>query len=143
MSNTNKNTNQNTNKNTSSNTMNTFYGYYDLGLNLAHINLIHALLTGTVLIYIGLNKENSNHLAYYLLGLLAISIVVLVPLPRNLGLGYWNLIHISHYLIFLPWLLYIAYQQKVNTEHYDTLLLTGVILVVYHGYKAWVRRDML
>lgn len=136
--NTNTNSNSNTNKN-----VNTFYGYHDLGITLAQINLIHTLLIGTLLIYIGHYKEKSNHLAYYLLGLLAILIVVLVPLPRNLGLGYWNLIHISHYLIFLPWLLYIAYQQKVNAEHYGTLFITGVIIVVYHAYKAWVRRDML
>ena len=122
---------------------NDYYGYHDLGLNLAHINLIHALLIGTVLIYIGHYKEKSNHLAYYLLGLLAISIVILVPLPQNLGLGYWNLIHITHYLIFLPWLLYIAYYQKVNAEHYDTIFITGVFIVIYHAYKAWNRRNML
>ena len=118
-------------------------GSHDLGLNLAHINLIHTLLIGTTLMYIGHYKDKSNHLAYYLLGLLAISIVILVPLPSNLSLGYWNLIHITHYLIFLPWLLYIAYQQKTNPEHYETLFITGVIIVVYHAYKAWNRRNML
>ena len=74
---------------------------------------------------------------------LVILIVVLVPLPSNLSLGYWNLIHITHYLIFLPWLLYIAYQQKVNPDRYETLFITGVIIVIYHAYKAWIRRDML
>ena len=139
-----KSSNNSDNENYQNNNFsNTFYGYHDFGLNLAHINLIHALLTGTVLIYIGLYKEKTHQLAYYLLGLLAISIVILVPLPRYLSFGYWNLIHITHYLIFLPWLLYIAYQQKTNSDHYETLLLTGVVLVVYHGYKAWVRRHML
>ena len=122
---------------------NSYHGYRDLGLSLAHINLIHTLLIGVVLIYIGYYKEKSNHLAYYLLGLLAIFIVLLVPLPQNLSLGYWNLVHIIHYLILLPCLLYIAYQQKVNPEHYNTLFITGVIVVVYHAYKAWSRRDML
>jgi hypothetical protein len=135
--------NTDTNNTDTNNTNNTYYGYHDLGISLAQINLIHALLIGTILIYIGHYKEKSNHLAYYLLGLLAILIVVLVPLPSNLSLGYWNLIHIIHYLIFLPWLLYIAYQQKVNPDRYETLFITGVIIVIYHAYKAWIRKDML
>ena len=106
------------------------------------VNLVHIFIQGLLLVYIGYKKNETPKFVYYILGGLALLIPFSIHKP-GLHTSYWNLINVFHYLFVMPLFLYIAYQQKVNAEHYDTLLLTGVILVVYHGYKAWVRRDML
>jgi hypothetical protein len=111
-------------------------------LDIKIINLIHILFQGTLFIYIGLMKQNTSIYAYYLLLLLTLLILFLVPLP-NLKVTYWNSIKISHYLIFLPLLLYLSYlgiyKKKISNNIYDLLFVLGVFVILYHSYKLYQR----
>jgi hypothetical protein len=102
------------------------------------INLFHVLVTGATLVYIGNKKNDASAWAFYLIGLLACCIPLLVHTPR-LELGYWPLIYIMHYFVILPSLLYIAYTQKLSDGQYNTALTTGLFVMGYHSYKAYGR----
>ena len=78
-------------------------------LNIKIINLIHILFLGILFVYIGIMKNNTNILAYWLLLILTLLILLLVPLPKKLNITYWNAIKALHYILFLPSLLYLSY----------------------------------
>ena len=109
-------------------------------LNIKKINLIHIFITGLLLVYIGYKKNNTEKIAYYLLGLMTIAIVLLVPTPKSiLNISYWNMIHWTHYLIILPLFSYVTYlglnKKSMTNELYDGLLGTGLVVIIYHSYK--------
>ena len=114
-----------------------------LKLNMARINLIHVLVIGSLLMYIGKSKDKTPKWAFQALGVLALLIFLLVPAPSNLDINYWNMVHVLHYLVILPVLLYISYHQKVPPEQYENIFTTGLVIVVYHAYKAYQKKDML
>lgn len=114
-----------------------------LGLGIKEINLIHVFVIGVVLMYIGKKKNESNKFAFYLLGLLALSIPFMVHLPKKIGFNYWTAIAYSHYLLFLPWFLYLSYTQNIKNEEGDNLFITGLVISVYHLYKALTRYKFL
>ena len=100
-------------------------------------NTIHIFIIGTLLLYIGVKKHNTPKSAFLSLIGLALSIFMIVPFP-TLGMSYWQLIHIFHYLVVLPSLLYIAYlgiNKKINNNLYNTIAGIGVVVIVYHSYK--------
>ena len=100
-------------------------------------NAIHIFIIGTLLLYIGVQKQNTPRSAYLSLIGLAFAIFVVVPLP-TLGMSYWHLIHIFHYLVVLPGLLYIAYlgvNKQISNNLYNTIGGIGVVVIAYHSYK--------
>ena len=77
--------------------------------------------------------------AFNLVGLLGLSIIAMVHM-RKIKLSYWSIVKIFHYLVILPSFLYIAYKKdKLEKEAFSTMYITGVILVIYHSYKAYGR----
>ena len=106
---------------------------------MKEINLVHVLIIGTTLMYLGKNKNKSNKLAFYLMGLLGLFIPLLVHFPKKISFNYWTAIQLSHYLFFLPWFLFIAYNQNITEEEGDNLFNTGLVITVYHLYKALTR----
>ena len=81
---------------------------------MKEINLVHVLIIGTTLMYLGKNKNKSNKLAFYLMGLLGLLIPLLVHFPKKIAFNYWTAIQVLHYLFFLPWFLFIAYNQNIT-----------------------------
>ena len=112
-------------------------------LDIKIINLIHILFQGLLFFYIGLMKNKTNTIAYWLLLLLTLSIVLLVPIPKNFKITYWNAIKISHYIIFLPLLLYLSYlglyKKNISNNVYDFLAILGIFIILYHSYKLYQR----
>lgn len=110
-------------------------------LPMVYTNLFHILVLGSLLSYIGFFKVKDAQV-YILLALLSLAILVLVPLPKGLSISYWNLVHISHYLVMLPGLLYLSYlgySNKIPEQHFNTIGAVGAIIVGYHSFKLYTR----
>ena len=110
-------------------------------LPMVYTNLFHILVLGSLLSYIGFLKVKDAW-AYMLLAILSVAILALVPFPKGISLGYWNLVHISHYLFMLPALLYLSYlgySNKIPEQHFNTIGTVGAIIVVYHSFKLYTR----
>ena len=105
-----------------------------MNYNISHINVFHVLLVGSLLAYIGKKKNKTNKYIFYLLGVISLIIPLSINLP-NSKLSYWNIIKLSHYLLFLPGMLYIAYYQNFSEETYNTMFISGIVIIVYHLYK--------
>lgn len=108
------------------------------GSRIITINLFHILVTGPVLVYIGRMRNDSSSMAFYLLGILACCIPLVVNAPQ-LKLSYWSIISILHYFIIMPSLIYIAYKQKLSESQYTASFITGLVIMGYHSYKAYGR----
>lgn len=103
------------------------------------INLIHVVVTGTLLACIGYKKDNTSKWKFYALGFMALLIPILVHLPKKFSLKYWTVIQLTHYLIIMPGLLYISYKQKFSEQVYDSIFALGVGVSGYHAYKYYTR----
>ena len=114
-------------------------GNYHHYLSMKSMNLIHILTIGSLLIYIGSMQQNTPQWAFYTLYALCGIMVLMIGVPVKPELSYWSAIHWSHYLVFLPLLLYIAYQQKFSKQVYQAMVGVGLVIVVYHAYKFILR----
>lgn len=112
------------------------------------INAFHIFVTGTVLLYIGLTGVKTPVEAYYVLGGLALLIFAMVPHPSiSRGLTYWNIVHMSHYVVIAPALLYLCYlgigkngkAKPLTNNMYKSLAFVGAFVMVYHAYKLSTR----
>jgi hypothetical protein len=113
-----------------------------LTLPMKYVNILHILVIGASLVYIGYFQNKSTKSIYYLLGLLGLAIVFFVPFPKLDFTNMRNLLYIAHYILFIPGFLALAYfglQQKINKETYSTLGFVGSFIIIYHLYKLIVR----
>jgi hypothetical protein len=113
-----------------------------LHLQMKYVNILHILVIGASLVYIGYFQNKSTKPIYYLLGLLGLAIVFFVPLPKLDFTNMRNLLYIAHYILFIPGFLALAYfglQQKISKETYISLGFIGAFIIIYHLYKLLVR----
>jgi len=113
-----------------------------LTLPMKYVNILHILVIGASLVYIGYFQNKSTKPIYYLLGLLGLAIVFFVPFPNLDFTNMRNLLYIAHYILFIPGFLALAYfglQQKISKETYSTLGFVGLFIIIYHLYKLIVR----
>jgi hypothetical protein len=113
-----------------------------LHLQMKYVNILHILVIGASLVYIGYFQHKSAKPIYYLLGLLGLAIVFFVPLPKLDFTNMRNLLYIAHYILFIPGFLALAYfglQQKLSKETYISLGFVGLFIIIYHLYKLIVR----
>jgi hypothetical protein len=113
-----------------------------INLPMKYVNLLHILVIGASLVYIGYFQNKSAKLIYYLLGLLGLAIIFFVPFPNLDFTNMRNLLYIAHYILFIPGFLALAYfgsQQKLNKETYVSLGFVGLFIIIYHLYKLIVR----
>jgi hypothetical protein len=113
-----------------------------INLQMKYVNILHILVIGASLVYIGYFQNKSAKPIYYLLGLLGLAIVLFVPVPNFDFTNMRNLLYIAHYILFIPGFLALAYfglQQKLTKETYSTLGFIGVFIIIYHLYKLIVR----
>ncbi len=113
-----------------------------LHLQMKYVNILHILVIGASLVYIGYFQNKSAKPIYYLLGLLGLAIVFFVPFPKLDFTNMRNLLYIAHYILFIPGFLALAYfglQQKINKETYISLGFVGLFIIIYHLYKLIVR----
>jgi len=113
-----------------------------INLQMKYVNILHILVIGASLVYIGYFQNKSARPIYYLLGLLGLAIVLFVPFPNLDFTNMRNLLYIAHYILFIPGFLALAYfglQQKLSKETYITLGFIGLFIIIYHLYKLIVR----
>ena len=115
--------------------MGTYHHFFSMKI----MNLIHVFTIGALLIYIGSMQNRTPKWAFYTLYVLCGLMILLIGVPTKPAFSYWSAIHWSHYLIFLPLLLYIAYQQKFSKQVYQAMVGVGLVIVVYHIYKFILR----
>jgi len=107
---------------------------------MKHINLVHALIIGTTLMYIGIRGNDTEKFIFYSLAFDALLIPFIVNYPRNTKLTYWNVINTSHFIIILPWLLYLGFNnEEISKEYQKAIFFIGLFISIYHGYKAYIR----
>ena len=101
------------------------------------VHLFHILIVGTLFMYVGINRENTNKSLLSLLFYLGF-IIVLYHLYKAYNYfkadkGIWvNLIHI---FIVGPLLIYIGYNgDKTSRLYFEILLMLGFAAIGYHGY---------
>jgi hypothetical protein len=113
-----------------------------INLPMKYVNILHILVIGAALVYIGYFQNKSAKPIYYLLGILGLAIVLFVPVPTLDFTNMRNLLYIAHYILFIPGFLALAYfglQQKLTKETYITLGFIGLFIIIYHLYKLIVR----
>jgi len=113
-----------------------------LNLPMKYVNLLHILVIGASLVYIGYFQDKSARQIYYLLGLLGLVIVLFVPFPSFDFTNMRNILYIAHYILFIPGFLALAYfglQQKLSKETYVSLGFVGAFIIIYHLYKFIIR----
>ena len=111
-------------------------------LSMKYVNMLHILLIGASLAYIGYFQNKSPQWIYYLLGLLGLTIILLVPLPNLDFRNVRNVLYIIHYILFIPGFIALAYyglQRKINKETYVSSGFVGIFIIIYHLYKLIIR----
>lgn len=103
-------------------------------MSYSQVHLWHIALTGPLLTYIGYKKEETPKIANHMLVALALSILFTVRLP-SYKLNQRNMILLAHYLIWIPFFLYIGISDKINHNIYYILLVLGIIAIIYHITK--------
>ena len=114
-------------------------------LDLKTTNAIHVFVIGVIFVLIGILKDRTYKAVYITLALLALCIPVLMPIPA-MSITYWSTIKTLHWLVFLPALLYLSWLGVSNKKNegfsedtYNILLFLGIFIILYHGYKLYVR----
>ena len=108
-------------------------------LKMKYINLYHAIVIGTTLMYIGYKKEETHKYIFYLIGIEACLIPIFMNLPKLNNFDYWTNIKLFHYLVLIPWLLHLSYNKKVSKNYGDLIIFIGINISLYHSYKAYTR----
>jgi len=111
-------------------------------LPMKYVNILHILVIGALLVYIGYFKAKSPKPIYYALGVLGLTIILFVPIPTLEFTNLRNVLYITHYIIFIPGFIALAYfglQNKLTKETYRALGFLGAFIIIYHLYKLITR----
>ena len=105
---------------------------------MLQVNLLHLLVQGPLLAYIGYHKEQTPDKVFTLLLVMGLMIpfIVRFPTKKNVKADYKKILYM-HYLFIMPAFIYIGYQgKKINPKFYQPLFFTGLIVALYHAYKV-------
>lgn len=103
------------------------------------VNLLHILLLGPLMMYIGYYKNNIDLAKYMLVGISAM-LPFIVNLPRldKLYINY-HIILLAHWTIIIAYFWYVSYlfiyKKEINEYIYMSLLIIGIIMIIIHLYK--------
>jgi hypothetical protein len=112
-------------------------------INMKTINVFHIFVIGTLLLAIGLMRDNTHLYVYYSLLCVTFGIFILVPLPSFTDITSRDIVRGFHYVFLLPILLYASYMgivyRKMNSNIYDSYGGIGLFIMIYHSYKFAMR----
>ena len=116
--------------------------------NLYRVNLLHILLIGPLLTYIGYYKKDSNYGLKLALGGIVLMIPFVVRLPDLNNLK--NKVHLSnllHWTLILVFLGYISYKfynnEDIHYQIYNILFVTGIIVIITHIYLIYDKYNQI
>jgi hypothetical protein len=113
-----------------------------LHLPMKYVNILHILVIGTSLLYISYYQSKTPFYIYYLLIVLGLCIILFVPIPNLELTNFRNVLYITHYVLFIPGFLALAYyglQNKLSKDTYSALGFIGLFIIMYHLYKLIIR----
>ena len=104
-------------------------------MSLKQVNLMHVLLAGPLLFYIGSKKDKTPICFYSVLGILTLMIPFIVRFNISKPITYRIIINLMHYIVWMPLLGYIVY-KKNNLQHYlwPFITLLGITVISIHIY---------
>ena len=105
------------------------------------INWLHILVTGPLMIYIGLARPSYKWI-YALI--LATGVILtgwfLYRIIKTYGKRIWLIIH---FLLFVPLLIYVGIKgPKTHPQVFQFILAIGVLSIVYHALRLFQKIDL-
>jgi hypothetical protein len=98
------------------------------------INMLHILLIGPVISYIGFRDKKTDKIAYGVLLGLALCIPFIVRTP-GFKANYRNGINWIHYLVWPTLFLYVVYKQsELQPYWFEIMKYFGIFVSVLHAY---------
>lgn len=105
-------------------------------MSMKQVNLMHMIIIGPLLSYIGYNNSNTEDKYFHALTGITSMIPFIVRLPE--GNDYHSLINLSHYLIYIPFFLYVSFKgQRLNKNIFKLLFVLGIIVIIIHSYLLY------
>lgn len=105
-------------------------------MSMKQVNLMHMIIIGPLLSYIGYNNSNTEDKYFNALTGITSMLPFIVRLPD--GYDYHSLINLSHYLIYIPFFLYVSFKkQKLNKNIFKLLFVLGIIVIIIHSYLLY------
>lgn len=105
-------------------------------MSMKQVNLMHMIIIGPLLSYIGYNNSNTEDKYFHALTGITSMIPFIVRLPK--GDNYHSLINLSHYLIYIPFFFYVSFKgQKLNKNIFKLLFVLGIIVIIIHSYLLY------
>lgn len=99
------------------------------------MNLMHMLLIGPLLFYIGHYGKKTNQLAFHMLGTLILTIPFIVWIPSFEKMSFRLVLNLAHVLIWMPLFGYIAYKgTTLDNSWFGLLYILGIIVIAVHSY---------
>lgn len=101
---------------------------------MKQVNLMHMMLIGPSLYYVGHKEKENKDINYYLLAGLVLLIPFIVRLPKY-KIDFRNIVNSVHYLMWIPLFGYIVYKKNNSPlMMYKILRLLGVAVIAIHAY---------
>lgn len=98
---------------------------------MIQVNFWHVLMHGPILIYIGLNKQNTDEFAFNALTTLALSLPFVIRL-KNIDKSR-IFINYYHLLFTMPFLIYLGVAgKKMPNVMFTISLILGIMLILIH-----------
>jgi hypothetical protein len=106
-------------------------------MSMLQVNLFHVIVQGPLLAYIGNKKDNTPEMAYTIVLVMAFLIPFIVRFPNfKYKNSYYKILYL-HYFFIMPAFIYIGLKgNNLNPKFYQPLFYTGILISLYHGYKA-------
>lgn len=102
-------------------------------MSMIQVNLMHILVVGPLLTYIGHQKEKTKDMFFHALGGITSLLPFIVRIPS--GSDYHSVINSAHYLFYIPFFFYVSYKgNKLNQSLFGLLFGLGIIVIIVHLY---------
>ena len=123
---------------TYSHTITSFFGPF----YLLKDDKIHVFIIGVILTYIGYMKDETPEWTFRILYVLSGLMFLLIRFKDVDLKNKRDIIKITHFLVILPFVLYVAYTKKLSSVMYNVLFGLGIFVILYHAYKAFTRYNI-
>lgn len=102
-------------------------------MSMIQVNLMHILVVGPLLTYIGHYRNKTKDMFFHALGGITSLLPFIVRLPT--GTDYHSVINSAHYLFYIPFFFYVSYKgNKLNQSLFGLLFGLGIIVIIVHLY---------
>ena len=115
-----------------------------LDIQYKFCRLFHIFIIGTLLLYVGIYRDNIPEYLYVILFYLSIYILLFhgYKIYYNLKIGRTPWINYIHVFLIFPLLFYIGYNKKDTPRYYyELLFMLGFSAIGYNGYYLFISNE--